>query len=52
MLTVHFFQPGPVHMGINLRGGNGSVAEHALDTADVRAVAQKVGGKAVAEGVG
>ena len=36
-------------MGVNLRGGNAGVAEQGLDGADVRAVLQEVGGKAMAQ---
>ncbi len=39
------------NMGINLRGGNGRVAEQALHAANVRAVLQQVRGEAVAERV-
>lgn len=36
-------------VGVELRGGNACVSEHGLDAADVRAVAEQVGGKTVPE---
>src|SRR3989344_500854 len=38
-------------VGIDLGGGNAGVAQHDLDGADVRAVAEQVGGEAVADDV-
>ena len=40
------------YVSVNLRGGYAGVAEQGLHSADVRAVLQQVGGKAVAQGVG
>ena len=39
------------HVGVNLRGCHRSVAEQSLNRADVGAVAQKIGGVGMAEGV-
>ena len=40
------------NVSVNLGGGNGGMAEQGLDTADIRAVLQKIRGKAVAQGMG
>src|ERR1051325_9080078 len=41
----------PVHMGVDLRGGEIRMAEHLLHRAEVGATFEEVGGKAVAQGV-
>jgi hypothetical protein len=40
-----------VHMGVNLCGADVGVAEHFLEAAEVHAAGEKVGRKAVPEGV-
>ena len=40
------------YVSVNLSGGNVRMTEHCLDGADVGAVTEKVGGKAVAQSVG
>ncbi len=49
---MDFFQVGVGDVGVDLGGGDVGMAEHGLDGADVGAVHEEVGGKAVAEGVG
>lgn len=53
---VEFFVDGAeavlVDVGVDLGGGDVGVAEHFLDNAEVGAVIEEVGGKAVAELVG
>ena len=38
-------------VGVDLGGGDGGVAEHALDAADVGSIGKQIGGKTVAQGV-
>ena len=38
-------------VGVDLGGGDGRVAEHGLDAADVSAIGKKIGSKAVTKGV-
>src|SRR5437899_5792611 len=48
-LSMHRFQTLLIDVGINLRRRNIGVAEHLLNDAQVRAVAQQVGREAVPE---
>ena len=49
---VNFFQVFVGDVGIDLSGGDGSVTQHGLHAADIRSVYQKIGGEAVAQGMG
>ena len=42
---VDFFKLLVGNMGVNLRRGNGRMAKHRLDAADVGAAGEKIGGK-------
>lgn len=48
---VDFFEAFVSDVGVDLRRGDGCVTEHRLDTADVGAILEEVGGKAVTERV-
>ena len=49
---VDFFKVSIRNVGVDLGGGDVAVAEHGLDASKVGAVHEKVGGEAVAHGVG
>ena len=51
-LLVDLFEVGVGDVGVDLGSADVGVAEHSLDGAEVGAVHEKVGGEAVAEGVG
>src|SRR4051812_22467316 len=49
--AVNLTQPAPCHVRVNLRGVDLRVTEHLLDHAQVRAVLQKMRGKAMTQHV-
>ena len=50
-LLVDVAQMGIGDVGINLGRGDGGVAEHGLDAADVGAIYQEIGGKGMTKGM-
>ncbi len=49
---MHLLQVIPVHVRINLGGGDVGVTQHLLDGPQVGAALKQMGGKTVAEGMG
>ena len=49
---VHLPEVLPVHMGIDLRGGDVGVPQKLLDSRQIRPSLEEVGREAVAEGMG
>ena len=50
--VVDFFETLDGHVGVDLGGADGGVAEHGLDASKIGSVVEKVRGEAVAEDVG
>src|SRR5688572_19657060 len=52
MITpMHLPQVLPVHVGVDLRGGDVDMAEHLLDGPEIRTPFEQVGGEGMAKGV-
>lgn len=51
IFVMNFFELFVRDVGVNLCSGDGAVAEHFLDGADVGAIDEQLGGVAVTEGV-
>ena len=52
MFGMHFLQPGPSHMGIDLRGRQIAMPQQHLYHPQIGAMVKQMGGKGVAQGVG
>lgn len=48
-LFVHLVEPLVGDVGVNLRGGDGGVAEHLLDRTDVGTINEQLSGEGVAK---
>lgn len=50
--AIYVEQMGRIHGGVNLRGGKAGVAQQFLQTAQIRAARQQMGGKTMAQSMG